>query len=130
MKTLPAVTVPVVGAPCLSLVGVTVRAKLQVPVSPRRSLSVPDALYMPARKVSGAVIFPEEDTFNCGAPFDSVYVTAPFEPETTSWSEKAVPAPLFALVGLIWVRSVPATVRVKLQLPLSPRRSLAEPAAL
>ena len=60
------------GRSATSLVALTVRVKLHVPVSSSKSLVVPLALYVPADNVAGAEITPVDETFRSGAPFDWV----------------------------------------------------------
>jgi len=56
---------------------VTVRVKLQVPVSPSGSVVVPLSKYEPAGKVPPVVIAPLEETRTFGAPVVWAYVTEP-----------------------------------------------------
>ena len=57
-------------------------------------------------------------------------MTAPCEPETSSWPVKALPALIVAVAGATWVILLAVTVRAKDQIPVSPWVSESEPVAL
>ncbi len=61
-------------------VAVTLRVKVQVPVSPRWSESVPDTLYVPPESVPDVEISPEELTFRPPLDFVTTNSTEPVLP--------------------------------------------------
>ena len=73
---------------------------------------------------------PEAETVRICAPLDWVKVTVPRDPETLSWSVKALPAVIVAEVGASWVILLAVSFKVKLHVPVLPRLSLSVPFAL
>jgi hypothetical protein len=128
------VVVPLAGAAWVMVTGVTVRVKVQLPVSWEASESVPETVQLPAGRVPEVVMTPEEETRTPQAFDVLTKVTAPLWPLVTSWLVKPEEAVVVVVApaGASWVMvpggMVPGViVSVNVQLPVSREASESVP---
>jgi hypothetical protein len=107
----------------------TVRVKVQVPESLSVSASVPDATQLPFGRVPVVLMAPDDETSSPQGLEEVTKLTALFWSLVSSWLVKADDAALVVvpLLGAFWVMETGVTVRVKRQVPESPKVSESEP---
>ena len=83
-------------------------------MSPRLSVSEPEAVYVPTPRVPDVETTPAEETVTAGVPLDWVKLTVPLLFEVASWSSKPelAGAVVVPVVGAIWVIVTASTVTV------------------